>query len=75
MGKHAHISYQPRLLGAAEAAAYMGVSETKLRGLNIPRRMMDGRRLFDRFDLDRFASDLPYEKDTLGENTCDAVFD
>ena len=74
MGKQASISFLPRLLGVSEAAAYMGISETKLRSLEIPRRIMDGRRLFDRVDLDRFASDLPYENESHGENTCDAVF-
>lgn len=74
MGKQAAISYQPRLLGAHEAATYLGVSETTLRGLDIPRRVMGGRKLFDRIDLDRYASDLPYETQPP-RNTCDQVFD
>lgn len=54
---------QPRLLGATDAAAYLGVSETTLRGLGLPRRILGGRRLYDRLALDAFASDLPIEGD------------
>lgn len=55
------ISFAPRLLPTPEAAAYLGVSETMLRGLPIPRRMLGGKRLYDRLTLDEFASALPVE--------------
>lgn len=74
MGKHDAITYQPRLLPAAEAAAYLGVSVTTLRGLAIPRRVMGGLRLFDRLDLDRYASELPYEGEKSEVDACDSLF-
>jgi hypothetical protein len=72
------IAFTPRLLPAPEAAAYLGVSETTLRGLGIPRKMLGTKRLFDRFDLDAFASDLPREgaraESDSGANSCDDIF-
>ena len=66
---------QPALLGTADAARYLGISATTLRGLELRRRVLGGRRLYDRRDLDAFANELPYEGDTKREgNTCDAVF-
>lgn len=65
----ASLPYQPRLLGAPEAAAYIGVSQSTLRDLGIPRRKLLGRRLYDRIDLDAYASGLPYE----GEDSTDEV--
>lgn len=73
MGR-AEISFAPRLLGAAEAASYLGVSATTLRGLPIPRRVLGGRKLFDRLDLDRYASDLPYEGEATEVDECDRLF-
>lgn len=64
----------PRLMQAPAAARYLGISETKLRGLPIPRRVSGGNRLYDRHDLDAYADGLPYEGDRAGENTCDAAF-
>lgn len=64
-----------RLLGAADAARYLGISETTLRGLGLPRRQLGARRLYDREDLDRFADALPYEaSESEAERECDAVF-
>ena len=60
MGK-VDLTFAPRLLSANEAAAYIGVSASTLRALPIPRKVMGGRRLFDRLDLDAYANDLPYE--------------
>jgi hypothetical protein len=60
------LSFPPRLLGAAQAAAYLGVSETTLAKLNLPRRVLGGRRLYDRFSLDAFASSLPTDGDDGG---------
>lgn len=77
MGARAEITFAPRLLGAAEAAAYLGVSASTLRNLAIPRRILGGRRLFDRLDLDRYASDLPYDgqpEDTDEVDECDRHF-
>ncbi len=52
---------QPALLGTADAARYLGISATTLRGLELRRRVLGGRRLYDRRDLDAFANELPYE--------------
>lgn len=70
MGKH--ITFAPRLLPTPDAAAYLGVSATKLRDLPIPRKVLDGKRLYDRLDLDAYASTLPTEGE--GDNTCDGAF-
>jgi hypothetical protein len=61
MTARAALTFAPRLLGEAQAAAYIGVSPSKLRTLDIPRKECGGRKLFDRFDLDAWANDLPYE--------------
>ena len=50
--------FVPLLLPAPAAAHYLGVSETKLRTLGIRRKVLDGKRLFDRRDLDDFANNL-----------------
>lgn len=63
----AALTYTPRLLPVDQAAAYLGMSATKLRSLPIPRKVLDGKRLFDRMDLDAYASDLPYEGEALGD--------
>ncbi len=55
------MSFAPRLLPAPMAAAYLGVSETLLRSLKLPRRMLGGKRLYDRLTLDEYASALPTE--------------
>lgn len=73
MGKH-EPAFAPRLLPAPEAAHYLGVSETKLRDLGLPRRMLDGKRLYDRITLDEYASDLPLEGEASeGPNSCDEI--
>ena len=78
MNARAQIStVQPRLLGAAEAAAYLGISETTLRGLGLPRRTLGGRKLYDRLTLDAFASDLPIDgeaPESTEVDTCDRHF-
>lgn len=61
MARDRSISFLPRLLPAPEAAQYLGVSETMLRTLGLPRKEMKSKRLYDRFDLDDYASTLPYE--------------
>ena len=65
-------AFAPRLLPVAQAAHYLGVSASKLRTLPIARVMLDGKRLYDRLDLDAYADALPTE--SSGENTCDAAF-
>lgn len=72
------ISYPPRLLTSPNAARYLGISESTLRGLNLPRRNIGAKRLHDKADLDAFADALPYDerngpKETE-TNTCDSTF-
>lgn len=67
------LTFAPRLMPTPQAAAYLGVSETTLRGLPIPRKQLGAKRLYDRLALDAFASELPTEHNEK-ENTCDAVF-
>jgi len=74
MTARAAITFAPRLLPAPEAAAYLGVSPATLRGLPIPRRALGGKRLYDRLDLDAYASDLPYEGQGGDEQSCDEIF-
>ena len=62
------LAFVPRLLPAPQAAAYLGVSETKLRDLNIPRKMLDGKRLYDRLTLDAYADDLATEGGKAPDN-------
>jgi hypothetical protein len=64
----------PRLIGLEAAADYLDLSTSKFAALvkagraPSPRRM-DGRRLFDVRDLDRFADSLPYEGAAPGDET------
>ena len=62
MGKHFVI---PRLMPAPQAAAYIGVSESTLRKLEIPRKLLGSKRLYDRKELDAYADSLPIEGQTL----------
>lgn len=50
----------PRLLDAPAAALYLGVSESMLRTLEIPRKALRTKRLYERADLDAFANSLSY---------------
>jgi hypothetical protein len=73
----ASISFAPRLLPAPQAAAYLGVSETKLLTLGIPRKMLGAKRLFDRLDLDAYADALSAEGESPAEEarrSCDEAF-
>lgn len=56
-----HRDFAPRLMPSPQAAHYIGVSESTLRGLEIPRRELGGKRVYDKADLDAFADSLPYE--------------
>lgn len=71
--RRAAIEFVPRLLPAPEAARYLGVSESMLRTLGIPRRMLGAKRLYDRIELDAYASDLPVEGD-VEQDTCAGKF-
>lgn len=68
------LDFAPRLLPAPAAAHYLGVSESMLRTLPIPRKVIRAKRLYDRLDLDAYASGLPTEGETEAENTCDSIF-
>lgn len=70
------IAFVPRLLPSPQAAAYLGVSESTLRGLPIPRKIMGGKRLYDRLALDAYADDLATEGGSPVEvrNSCDEAF-
>lgn len=67
------LEFVPRLLPAPEAARYLGVSESTLRTLDIPRRVLGAKRLYDRIALDAYASDLPIDGETKGD-TCAGKF-
>ena len=69
------LEFPPRLMPAPVAARYIGVSESMLRGLSLPRRELGGKRVYDKHDLDAYADNLPYEGGNDGENLCDGVFD
>ena len=65
-------AFPPRLMQASAAAHYLGVSVSKLRGLDIPARVNGGNKLYDKIDLDAYADALPY--DGKGGNSCDELF-
>lgn len=73
MSQRLALEFVPRLLAAPEAARYIGVSESTLRALGIPRRALGAKRLYDRIDLDAYASALPREGEAEA-NTCDGKF-
>lgn len=73
------LTFAPRLLSSARAAAYLGISETTLRTLGLPRRILGTRRLYDRYELDAFADGLEAEDsaaDQLQKDQaeCDRLF-
>lgn len=55
----------PLLMPAPVAARYLGVSESTLRQMGLPRRKLGAKRLFDRRDLDAYADSLPYDSDEV----------
>lgn len=59
-------TFAPRLMPAATAAHYLGISQSKLRSIGIARRISEGNRLYDIRDLDAWADNLPLE----GEEQC-----
>ena len=68
--------YAPRLMKAPEAARYLSISESKLQGLDIRRKVDGGNRLYDIRDLDAYADSLPYEgeQECKTRNEADAAF-
>jgi hypothetical protein len=74
MSPRPSLTYAPRLLPAPRAAEYLGVSESKLRTLPISRKVLDGKRLYDRLDLDAYADALKTEDEAEEPNTCDKLF-
>lgn len=56
-----HRDFPPRLMPAPVAAHYLGVSESTLRTLGLPRRQLGAKRVYDKSDLDAYADGLPYE--------------
>lgn len=69
----ATLEFAPRLMPAPQAAHYLGVSESTLRNLGIPRKQMGGKKLYDRIDLDHVADNLPNDGN-VGELECDIAF-
>ncbi|HRP26366.1 hypothetical protein [Thauera sp.] len=55
------VAFTPLLLPEPAAAAFLGVSPSKLRELGIPRRMLGAKRLYDQRDLIAYADALAYE--------------
>lgn len=69
------LDFAPILMPAPQAAHYLGVSQTMLRTLPIPRVALGAKRLYRRTDLDAFAFDLPTEgAPDSEENSCDAIW-
>ncbi len=70
------LEFAPLLMPAPAAAHYLGVSQSTLRSLDIPRKELGAKRLYDRRDLDAFANDLRYEGERSGGDSakCDEVF-
>ncbi len=66
-------AFLPRLLPAPQAAHYLGVSESTLRALSIPRKMLGAKRLYDRLELDAYADALSAEGEGA-VNSCDGKF-
>lgn len=66
---------------ASQAAHYLGISASKLRTLEIRRKICGAKRLYERGDLDGYADSLPYEGSVSTEGPeaqavqeCDRVF-
>ena len=68
-----HFEFPPRLMPGPQAAHFLGVSESKLKSLTIPRRVLDGKRVYHINDLIAFADALGIEGEAEG-NPCDDIF-
>lgn len=70
----ANYSFTPALFSPRAAAAYLGISESTLRKLDLPRLKIGARVLLRKADLDAFADSVPYEGETAEEaNSCDDI--
>ncbi len=52
------LEFVPRLLPSPQAAHYLGISESMLRELDLPRKKLGSKRLYDRLALDAYADGL-----------------
>lgn len=73
------MTFAPRLLSSARAAAYLGISKATLRTLGLPRRILGTRRLYYRYELDAFADGLEVEDSAVDQlqkdqAECDRLF-
>lgn len=75
MAQH-DLTFKPRLLPSPKAAAYLGISESTLRTLNLPRRVLGSKRLYDVWTLDEYADSLTVEGQEVEPevNTCRGKF-
>lgn len=72
-------AYAPILLGVADAARYIGVSQTTLRSLPIPKKRLGARVLYHRFDLEAYAAEIHYDGEYIDtaekdREECDRLF-
>ena len=64
----APLPFPPALMKTEAAAAYLGLSATKLRTIpDLSPCRVDGLRLYRRADLDAWAASLPTEAEAAGE--------
>lgn len=68
------VAFTPLLLTAPAAAAFLGVSTSKLRELGIRRRVLGAKRLYDQRDLIAYADTLSYEGEGEDQRRCDDIF-
>jgi hypothetical protein len=54
-------AFPPRLLPVSAASHYLGISESMLPTLRLPRREIGAKRLYDIQDLDAWADEQSYE--------------
>ena len=55
------LDFPPRGMPAPQAAHYIGVSQSMLLTLGIPRKQLGGKFIYDRLDLDAFVDSLPID--------------
>jgi hypothetical protein len=71
------LDFAPRLMRAAQAAHSLGISQSHLRTLAIPRKGEVGKpaHFYDRFDLDAYADSLETEGEAVQvANSCDEIW-
>lgn len=71
------MSFFRRFMGISDAAQYLGISASKLRDLPVRRKCIDSRRVYDRYDLDAWADECPYEGEIMKareDDECDTAF-